>query len=68
MASLPSPVQIRSPFGTYTSEYSQSGRSITVTRTLDIATHGALVDAPQYPELRKMALAVKRDLATQFLS
>lgn len=67
VASLPKPVQITSPFGTYTSDYSQTGQSITVTRTLDITTHSSLIDVGQYSELRKMALAVKRDIATQFM-
>ena len=65
--SLPKPVKIASPIGAYASTYSQSGRSITVTRSLDITTDAPVVDAAQYLELRKMAAAVKRDLAAQIL-
>lgn len=67
VSALPRPVQITSSFGTYSSAYAQTGQSITVTRSLDLTTHSALVEAAQYPELRKMALAVKRDLSAQIV-
>jgi transglutaminase-like putative cysteine protease len=67
VSNLPKPVKIVSPFGTYTSSYVVDGRSITVTRDLAISMQSALVQPDQYPELRKMALAVMRDFHTQLI-
>ncbi|WP_158939318.1 DUF3857 and transglutaminase domain-containing protein [Burkholderia sp. S171] len=67
VSSLPKPANIASTFGTYTSSYTASGRIITVTRTLDITMHSPYVEPDQWGELRKMALAIKHDLAAQIV-
>lgn len=67
VSNLPKPVKIVSPFGSYTSSYVVSGRSISVTRDLAISMQSALVQPEQYLELRKMALAVTRDFHTQLI-
>ena len=59
---LPPPVTITSPFGTYTSTYSQQGQVITATRCLEITMQSPVVEPADYPKLRSMILAVKRDL------
>jgi transglutaminase-like putative cysteine protease len=64
---LPKPVKIVSPFGTYSATYVADGRTITVTRDLVISKQSILVQPDEYPELRKLALAVMRDLRTQLL-
>jgi transglutaminase-like putative cysteine protease len=65
IASLPKPVNIASAFGTYRSSYVSDGQTVTVTRDLVISNPATLVQPDQYPELRKMALAVQRDLHSQ---
>jgi transglutaminase-like putative cysteine protease len=64
---LPKPVKFASPFGTYSSTYLADGHTITVTRDLVISKQSMLVQPDEYPELRKLALAVTRDLRTQLL-
>ena len=67
VARLPQPAKIVSPFGTYTSTYVADGRQITVTRDLNLSMPGVLLQPEQYPELRKMALAVSRDMRSQLV-
>ncbi|SDG23472.1 DUF3857 domain-containing protein [Paraburkholderia phenazinium] len=67
VASLPKPVQIASSFGSYASSYSQTGNVITLTRSLDITVSSPVVEPKDYPELRKMALAIKRDSLAQIV-
>jgi transglutaminase-like putative cysteine protease len=64
---LPQPVHIASAFGDYRSNYVSDGRNIVVTRDLEISIPGGLIQPDQYPELRKMALAVQRDLHRQLV-
>ena len=64
---LPQPAKIVSPFGTYTSTYVADGHRITVTRELNLSLQGVLLQPEQYPELRKMALAVSRDMRSQLV-
>ncbi|MEQ5843047.1 DUF3857 domain-containing protein [Paraburkholderia acidicola] len=64
---LPEPASIASQWGTYKSAYEANGRTITVTRNLDINLPGALLEPDQYPGFRKMGRAVKRDLRTQLV-
>jgi transglutaminase-like putative cysteine protease len=65
--SLPNPVRITSSFGSYTSTYEKDRENIVVTRTLDLDVPNVLVTPQQYPELREMAMKVKRDLASQLV-
>jgi hypothetical protein len=67
VAHLPKAVNIASPFGDYLSSYVSDGRHITVRRDLSISNPGVLVQPSQYPALRKMALAVQRDLRSQLV-
>jgi len=67
VATLPQPAKIESSFGTYTSTYVAEGHQITVTRDLNLSMHGVLLRPEQYPELRKMALAVSRDMRSQLV-
>lgn len=64
---LPKPADITSQFGSYRSSYAANGQTITVTRVLNIALPGPLLQPEQYPEFRKMALAVMHDLRTQLV-
>ncbi|REG60956.1 transglutaminase superfamily protein [Paraburkholderia sp. BL6669N2] len=64
---LPSPATIVSSLGTYTSAYHMSGQTVTVVRSLKMASSGALLHSDQYPEFRAMARAVKRDLRSQLV-
>ena len=65
--SLPKPVAVASPFGTYTSSYAQEGGTVTVTRTLDLTSKLPYVQPDACPELEKMAKSIKRDLAAQIV-
>ncbi|RKP51065.1 DUF3857 domain-containing protein [Trinickia fusca] len=67
IANLPKPADIESPFGSYASKYTRDGRTVTVTRTLDLALPGPVLEPEQYPAFRKMGLAVMRDLGTQLV-
>ena len=67
VANLPKPVKIVSPYGMYASSYVADGHSITVTRDLTISMQSVLVQPDQYLELRKLALAVTRDMRTQLV-
>jgi len=64
---LPKPAKITSPYINYESSYAANGQSIVVTRTLDIDMPTPLVQPDEYPALRKVALAVTRDLRTQLV-
>ena len=65
--SLPKPVTVASPFGTYTSSYVLEGGIVTVTRTLDLMSKRPYVQPDECPELAKMAKSIKRDLAAQIV-
>ncbi|PQV47562.1 DUF3857 and transglutaminase domain-containing protein [Paraburkholderia sp. BL21I4N1] len=67
ISGLPKPVNVVSRFGSYSSSYAANGRIVTVTRDLTISIDGPLVQPDQYPEVRKMALTVARDLRSQLL-
>ena len=67
VSSLPKPAKVTSVFGTYTSSYAASGQVITVTRILDITMHSPYVEPDQWQDLRKMAVAIKHDLAAQIV-
>ncbi|MFM0737187.1 DUF3857 domain-containing protein [Paraburkholderia xenovorans] len=67
VASVPEPLKLTSPFGTYTSSYSRTGQQITVTRSLEITTRGPVVEPADYPALRAMVLAIRRDLNTPLM-
>ena len=67
VSSLPEPAKVTSAFGAYTSSYAASGQLVTVTRTLDITMHSPYVEPDQWQDLRKMAVAVKHDLAAQIV-
>ena len=67
VSSLPQPAKVTSMFGTYTSSYAASGQVITVTRILDITMHSPYVEPDQWQDLRKMAVAIKHDLAAQIV-
>ncbi|WP_240162758.1 DUF3857 domain-containing protein [Paraburkholderia sp. Cy-641] len=61
---LPRPAEIRSPLGTYTSSYQTDGRTVTITRNLDISLPTALIEPAQYPAFQQFGRAVRRDLRT----
>ncbi|RQZ41134.1 hypothetical protein DIE17_31660 [Burkholderia sp. Bp9099] len=65
--SLPKPVTVASPFGTYTSSYAVEDRTITVTRTLDLTSKTPYLQPDQCPDLGKMATSIKHDLAAQIV-
>ncbi|VWC74761.1 transglutaminase [Burkholderia contaminans] len=65
--SLPRPVTVTSPFGTYTSSYAIEGRTISVTRTLDLVSKVPYLQPDEYPELGRMATSIKHDLAAQIV-
>jgi transglutaminase-like putative cysteine protease len=67
VSSLPKPAQVTSTFGTYMSSYAASGRIVTVTRVLDITMRNPYVEPDQWQDLRKMAVAIKHDLAAQIV-
>lgn len=64
---LPKPADIRSRWGIYTSTYQADNQTITVTRKLEFNLEAALIQPGDYPEFRKMALAIKRNLRTQLV-
>ncbi len=65
--SLPKPVAVTSPFGTYTSSYALEGKTISVTRTLELKSRRPYLQPDEYPEFGKMATSIKRDLAAQIV-
>ena len=65
--SLPKPVTVTSPLGTYTSSYALEGRTIRATRTLELNSPRPYLQPDEYPEFRRMARSIKHDLAAQIV-
>ncbi|WP_175781939.1 DUF3857 domain-containing protein [Burkholderia cenocepacia] len=65
--SLPKPVTVNSPLGTYTSSYAVAGSTISVTRTLELNSPRPYLQPDEYPEFRSMARSIKHDLAAQIV-
>jgi transglutaminase-like putative cysteine protease len=64
---VPKPARVTSPLGRYTSGYRIEGRTVTVTRELDITPPGPLVGPDRYPAFKQLAMQVKRDLRNQLV-
>lgn len=64
---VPKPARVVSPLGRYTSGYRIEGRTVTVTRELDITPSGPLVEPDRYPAFKQLATQVKRDLRNQLV-
>jgi transglutaminase-like putative cysteine protease len=64
---LPKPVIATSAFGTYASSYALEGRTITVTRTLDLTSKAPYLQPDECPDLGRMATSIKHDLAAQIV-
>jgi len=67
VSSLPKPATVTSAFGTYTSSYALEGRTVTVTRTLDLTSQAPYLEPDECPALKKMAVSIKHDLAAQIV-
>ncbi|AZQ53729.1 DUF3857 domain-containing protein [Burkholderia cenocepacia] len=65
--SLPKPVTVTSPLGTYTSSYALEGSTISATRTLELNSPRPYLQPDEYPEFRRMARSIKHDLAAQIV-
>ncbi|ASL42078.1 hypothetical protein bAD24_I01220 [Burkholderia sp. AD24] len=65
--SLPKPASVTSAFGTYTSSYALEGRTVTVTRTLELTSRTPYLQPDECPALKEMAVSIKRDLAAQIV-
>ncbi|WP_206366105.1 DUF3857 domain-containing transglutaminase family protein [Caballeronia sp. SBC2] len=65
--SLPKPATVTSAFGTYTSSYALEGRTVTVTRTLDLTSGVPYLQPDECPALKKMVVSIKHDLAAQIV-
>ncbi|MFL9865722.1 DUF3857 domain-containing protein [Paraburkholderia fungorum] len=65
--SLPKPATVTSPFGTYTSSYALEGKTVTVTRTLDLTSGAPFLQPDECPALKRMATSIKHDLAAQIV-
>ena len=65
--SIPKPVTVTSTFGSYTSSYALEGRTVTVTRTLDLTSNAPYLKPDECPELKRMATLIKHDLAAQIV-
>jgi transglutaminase-like putative cysteine protease len=65
--SLPKPVTVNSPLGTYTSSYAIEGSTVSVTRTLELNSPRPYLQPDEYPEFRSMARSIKHDLAAQIV-
>ncbi len=67
ITALPKPVNLVTPFGSYTSHYTQTQDSITVERHFKTNFKTPLIAPEDYPAVRDFALGVMKDLRGQVI-